>query len=208
MSLIASTLLAAGPALIRMAGRFFDSDNAAAVSEQLARTVEAASGLSPAAAQNHVENAVANMPDEDVAVVMELKVKLEEIAAEREKNRFNHELGMHQQTQETIRTEAVHGTDYVKETRPKMARLSGYAGTVYILVAELLHRVAPLFNHVEDEKLITYAIAGADPLVAATLYGPLFTYMGMRTVDAFSKWKQTPGAANPIAAALTRGALK
>lgn len=192
MSLIATTLLTAGPSLIRMAGQLFGDSKAPGVSEHLAQAVEAASGMSPTAAQSHVEQTVSKMPSEDVAVVMQLKVKLEEIASQREQNRFTHELGMHTATQETIRTEAVHGTDYVKETRPKMARLSGYAGTAYILISELLHRAAPLLNHMEGEQLITYTVTAASPMIAGVLYGPLFTYMGMRTVDSFSKWKQGP----------------
>ncbi|WP_299197948.1 hypothetical protein [uncultured Amphritea sp.] len=195
MSLIATALLTAGPSLIRMAGELFGGEKASSVSEKLASAVEVAGGMSTDGAKAHIEQVVSGMPAEDVAVVMQLKVKLEEIAAEREKNQLNHQLGMHHETQETIRTEAINGTDYVKETRPKMARLSGYSGTAYVLGAELVSRIAPLFNHVEDGVLVAYTIAGASPIVAGVLYGPLFTYMGMRTVDAFSKWKQTPSPA-------------
>lgn len=81
----------------------------------------------------------------------------------------------HQTTQETIQTGDTAEDKYVRRTRPKMARLSFYFGTLYALVME----AATLWD-IGD---------GANPVLLGTLYGPAFTYLGMRTVDAFSKYK-------------------
>ncbi len=82
------------------------------------------------------------------------------------------------ESQSTIRTEMEHGNDYVKETRPRMARGSFMAGTCYILVAETARLISAAYGG---------DINGADTAIAATLYGPAGFYMTMRTVDAFSK---------------------
>lgn len=107
------------------------------------------------------------------------KERLEEIAFKRHEADLTAETERHKASQKTIQTEAEHGTAYVKETRPKIARLSGYATIGYCLVAE-------------TAKLITAAwggadIGGADVAVAAVLFSPCGTYMTMRTFDGFSR---------------------
>lgn len=106
------------------------------------------------------------------------KERLEALAFERHKSELDAETKRHSESQQTIRKEAEHGTQYVKETRPKIARLSGYATIIYCLVAE-------------TARLITDAlgvpVAGAEVAVAAILFSPCGTYMTMRTFDGFSK---------------------
>lgn len=81
----------------------------------------------------------------------------------------------HEQQQETIRNGDNAEDEYVRHTRPKMARQSFYAGTIYVLVFELL---------------AAFDIgAGADMALACALYSPALGYMGFRTLDAFSKHK-------------------
>lgn len=104
--------------------------------------------------------------------------RLEELAMQRHAAELEAETTRHTESQKTIRAEAEHGTDYVKETRPRIARLSGYATIIYCLVAE-------------TARLITEAwggtLAGADVAVAAVLFSPCGTYMTMRTFDGFTK---------------------
>lgn len=104
--------------------------------------------------------------------------RLEELALDRHRAELEAETARHAASQETIRTEAEHGTDYVKETRPRIARISGYSTVLYCLVAE-------------TARLITEAwggsLGGADVAVAAVLFSPCGTYMTMRTFDGFSK---------------------
>ncbi len=105
------------------------------------------------------------------------KERLEALALDRHKADLEAETTRHAESQATIRAEAEHGTDFVKETRPKLARASGYATVGYCLVAEAA-------------RLITEALggtlAGADVAVAAILFSPCGTYMTMRTFDGFS----------------------
>lgn len=81
----------------------------------------------------------------------------------------------HEQQQETIRSGDNAEDEYVRRTRPKMARMSFYSGTAYLFLLELLGA----FGKGE----------GADEMLLLTIYSPALAYMGFRTVDAFSKFK-------------------
>ncbi|MDZ7804332.1 hypothetical protein [Thiohalophilus sp.] len=104
--------------------------------------------------------------------------KLEELALERHRAELEAETDRHKSSQQTIQTQAEHGTDYVKETRPKIARLSGYATVGYILVAE----AAKLIGTFAEAQ-----VPGASEAIALVLFSPCGTYMTMRTFDGFSK---------------------
>ena len=81
----------------------------------------------------------------------------------------------HEQQQETIRTGDTAEDEYVRRTRPKMARQSFYAGAIYVLLFELL----TAFD----------VGGGADMALAGALFSPALAYMGFRTLDAFSGHK-------------------
>lgn len=75
----------------------------------------------------------------------------------------------HQQTQETIRAGDASLDEYVRKTRPKMARESWYATMIYCLVCLLVeaYNGADLFNI----------------YVAGILSAPAWAYLGLRTTD-------------------------
>lgn len=128
-----------------------------------------------------IEQAVARDPQAAIKlqeIQMRHKERLEELALERHRADLEAETALHSASQETIRTEAQHGTDYVKETRPKIARLSFYAGAGYVLLAEGARMVAALMGQP--------GWSGADTSLLAALFGPVGFYMTMRSVDAFS----------------------
>lgn len=81
----------------------------------------------------------------------------------------------HEQQQETIRSGDNAEDEYVRRTRPKMARLSFYFGTAYLFFLELLSA----FGKGD----------GADEMLLMAIYSPALAYMGFRTVDAFSRYK-------------------
>ena len=98
------------------------------------------------------------------------QLKFEEAKLESQERKHRHET-----TQKTIQTGDTAEDEYVRQTRPKMARMSFYFGTAYLFLFE----IARAFDYG----------SGADAIMLGTAYGPAFTYMGMRTVDAFSKYK-------------------
>lgn len=81
----------------------------------------------------------------------------------------------HEQQQETIRSGDNAEDEYVRRTRPKMARMSFYSGVIYLFLFELL----AAFDKGD----------GANEILLGTLFSPALAYMGFRTVDAFSKYK-------------------
>lgn len=81
----------------------------------------------------------------------------------------------HETTQNTIQTGDTAEDPYVRHTRPKMARWSFYVGCTYTILMEFA-------------TILDYG-SGAEPTVMGILFGGAFTYMGVRTVDAFSKYK-------------------
>ena len=104
--------------------------------------------------------------------------KLQELQVTAENNRLTAETQRYKASQKTIQTQAQYGTDYVKNTRPKIARLSFYAGAAYALGMTIAH------------VAITGA-PGPDAALLGTLFGPCGFYMTMRSVDAFSKTGKT-----------------
>jgi Holin of 3TMs, for gene-transfer release len=82
----------------------------------------------------------------------------------------------HKEQQETIRSGDNASDEYVRHTRPMMARQSWYAGATFIFCFEVA-------------KVIGYG-QGAQFEIAMTVLAPALAYMGFRTFDKFAKWKK------------------
>lgn len=159
-------LKALAPAAIRAAGNFLGG-KASAAAEVVADVMDDGGDL---------EGAIQSMPPELQIELARVSMEGQKLQNDREARGLEHLEKQHSETQTTARAEQEHGNAFVKETRPKLARDSFAAGTVYVMVFEMLR----LFGHGE----------GADPVLAGILYGPCFQYLGMRTID---KWKGKPG---------------
>ena len=186
MSLIAagltSLLIESGPTLIRSLGNMFggSGQQAANITADLVASVTGLSDKKAASAELGYQ--LSQLPPETIAELEGINVQLENIKVERdriamqtEKNQQDYDRGIHQQTQQTIRNGDQNGTDYVKETRPKIARLSTYAAIAYAFIFQLL----TAFDKGD----------GVDVWILSALFSPALTYMGVRTVDAFSRFK-------------------
>jgi hypothetical protein len=82
----------------------------------------------------------------------------------------------HKEQQETIRSGDNASDEYVRHTRPMMARQSWYAGAAFIFGFE----IAKVMGHGN----------GASFEIAMTVLAPALAYMGFRTFDKFAKWKK------------------
>lgn len=82
----------------------------------------------------------------------------------------------HKEQQETIRSGDNASDEYVRHTRPMMARQSWYAGAAFIFGFE----IAKVMGHG----------GGASFEIAMTVLAPALAYMGFRTFDKFAKWKK------------------
>ena len=170
MSALLTTLLTAGPSLIRMIGETRGGTNAVNVAHTLADAVEAFTGKSNSAESAKLQALADSLPPDEV---FSLKVALDEIAAERENQKLKHDLGMHQAQQTTIQNGDNSQDSYVSHTRPKVARQSFWATAAYTIVFELLGAF--------DKG------PGANLELGFLLASPMLAYYGFRTWDKFSK---------------------
>jgi len=176
------TLLAVGPTLLRAAGKLFGSRTENVV-ENIAAIVDEVRGLPASVAQAKIANALAAMPKEDLLELKKVEARLAEIEQEREAARLQADTAQHQAAQETARVEAGSDDEYVRRTRPLLARRSACVTFAYTL---LTGAIFPLFNAALDIKL-----PGPDVWIVSALFSPCLAYMGVRTIDAFSKTGKT-----------------
>jgi len=117
----------------------------------------------------------------DPATVLKLReLAIQEEASIREhirkmeEMRLNDEQAAHEQQQLTIRTGDTAEDEYVRHTRPMMARQSWYATMAYILAFE-------------GFKSIKLFDSGANWDLAMILLAPAAAYLGFRSLDKFRK---------------------
>lgn len=117
----------------------------------------------------------------------ETLIKLKELAAkneseirqhlaEMERLKLEDEQAEHAETQKTIRGGDQATDEFVRRTRPQMARQSWLATVVYCLGCFLL-------NAFNDVQLFNSALAGF-------ISAPAWAYLGFRTVDKFSNYEK------------------
>jgi hypothetical protein len=82
----------------------------------------------------------------------------------------------HKEQQDTIKNGDNASDEYVRHTRPMMARQSWYGGLLYIFGFEIA-------------KVLAYG-TGAQFEIAMTILAPALAYMGFRTLDKFTGWKK------------------
>lgn len=75
----------------------------------------------------------------------------------------------HETQQDTIQKGDAAADQFVRHTRPKMARQSWWGGAIYIVLMELC-------------SAFDFG-TGADPILAGTIFAPAMAYMGFRTWD-------------------------
>lgn len=176
LAALATTLIQSGPALIRGIGGLFD-DNTATVANSVAALTERVTKTTHP--QMEMEQALKNLPSESLLtlqnVAKELDVAKARIEADKAARTLQSTETLHQQTQATLQNGDNASGEYVRQTRPKMARFSGYSGALYIIITELCSVI--------DKG------DGANWELASILFTPLLAYMGLRTADAFSRFK-------------------
>ncbi len=105
------------------------------------------------------------------------------LEAELEKTRIEADVAFHTSTQATARVEAQSADEYVRRTRPSLARKSFYAGLGYIVVSGFIF---PVINAVKGLSLPVL-----DAYILGAIYAPCLTFVGVRSVEAFSRKGKT-----------------
>lgn len=194
LSSIASVLLKAGPAVLRTVGGWFGSD-AAKTADSVAVIVESVnSAVNPQDQQRVLENALAQLPPEQLVQLESLKVQLHQIQLDREKAAFADQQSAQHEQQETIRNGDNATDEYVRQTRPKMARLSLYSAICYVLLVTVGQQAAAIASAAGHP--ITMPAPDWD--ITMMLLTPALAYLGFRTMDGFARYSKSSKHKVPI----------
>ncbi len=187
LSTIASVLLKAGPSLVRTVGGWFGGD-AAKTADSVAGIVETVNGaINPVDKQRVLEQKLAQLPPEQFVQLESLKVQLEQIQLERQKAQLADQQAAHHEQQETIRNGDDATDEYVRQTRPRMARLSLYSSIAYVMLMSLGQQagaVSAAFGH-------AFSMPAPDWDIALMLATPALGYLGFRTLDGFARYSKS-----------------
>jgi len=189
LSTIASVLLKAGPSLVRTVGGWFGSDSTTAkAADSVASIVETVNGAINLADQQRVlEQKLAQLPPEQLVQLEGLKVQLQQFQLERDKAQMADQQAAHHEQQETIRNGDNATDEYVRQTRPLMARLSLYSSIAYVMIMSLGQQagaVAGAFGH-------AFSMPEPDWDIALMLATPALGYLGFRTLDGFARYSKS-----------------
>ncbi|HDT4781689.1 TPA: hypothetical protein QHO52_003183 [Klebsiella pneumoniae subsp. pneumoniae] len=187
LSTVASVLLNAGPSLVRAVGGWFGSDTARAA-DSVASIVETVNGaINPADQQRVLEQKLAQLPPEQLVQLETLKVQLQQFQLERDKAQMADQQAAQHEQQETIRNGDNATDEYVRQTRPLMARLSLYSSIAYVMIMSLGQQagaVAGAFGH-------AFSMPEPDWDIALMLATPALGYLGFRTLDGFARYSKS-----------------
>ncbi|HBM3190503.1 TPA: hypothetical protein ACXKGV_005291 [Klebsiella oxytoca] len=187
LSTVASVLLKAGPSLVRTVGGWFGSDTARAA-DSVASIVETVNGaISPVDQQRVLEQKLAQLPPEQLVQLETLKVQLQQFQLERDKAQMADQQAAQHEQQETIRNGDNATDEYVRQTRPLMARLSLYSSIAYVMIMSLGQQagaVAGAFGH-------AFSMPEPDWDIALMLATPALGYLGFRTLDGFARYSKS-----------------
>ncbi|WP_346205881.1 hypothetical protein [Aeromonas salmonicida] len=184
---LAALAVQQGPAMIRgIASLFGGSDTA----NKVADMVEQVSGLGLTAAQQQasIEEQLNRITDPAVLVELQkLKNELEKEQTRRLELQLADQQSEQATTQQTIREGDTNHDEYVRHTRPLMARQSWQASAIYVVLFTIL-------------KAFGYG-EGPDFDMVLLLLTPAWAYLGLRTLDGFAPHPKASG--QKVGAALT-----
>lgn len=188
---LAALAVQQGPAMIRGIASLFGGSETA---NKVADMVEQVSGIGFNAElqQANIEQQLMRLPPEAIADLQKLKVELEKEQTRRRELETADLQAEQASTQQTIREGDSATDEYVRNTRPLMARQSWYVTALYVLAFEGL-RVAGYGD-------------GADLSVISLLSSPGWAYMGLRTIDGFAPHPKSSG--QKVGAAITGAVTK
>ncbi|MFI7974196.1 hypothetical protein [Serratia marcescens] len=194
ISTLAGVLMKAGPSVLRSVGSWFGGD-AAKAADSVAGIVETVnSAVSPQDQQRVLEQKLAQLPPEQLVKLEGLKVQLEQFQLERDKARLADQQAAHHEQQETIRNGDDSVDEYVRRTRPLMARLSLYSSVIYVLLMAIGQQAAAIAT------AMGHAMTMPEPDwdIALMLATPALGYLGFRTLDGFARYSKSSKHKLPV----------
>lgn len=176
---LAALAVQQGPALIRGISAMFGGSDTA---NKVADMVEQVSGIGLTAAQQQasIEEQLNRITDPAVLVELQkLKNEMEKEQTRRLELQLADQQSEQATTQQTIREGDTNHDEYVRHTRPLMARQSWQASAIYVV----LFTVLKAFGYGE----------GPDFDMVLLLLTPAWAYLGLRTLDGFAPHPKASG---------------
>ncbi|POT25337.1 hypothetical protein C3433_18110 [Citrobacter freundii] len=187
LSAVSAVLLKAGPSLLRTVGGWFGG-GAAGTAASVAGIIEAVSdAVSPQDRQRILEQTLAQLPPEKLIQLETLKVELERILSDGKKALLADQQAAHTEQQTTIRNGDNATDDYVRQTRPLLARLSLYGCIAYVLLLVLGQQAAAIAT----ARGLALTMPAPDWDIALMLLTPALGYLGFRTLDGFARFSKS-----------------
>ena len=175
---LAALAVQQGPAMIRgIASLFGGSETANKVADMVEQV--SAIGLTASQQQANIEQQLMRLPPEAVPELLNLRLEMEKEQTRRLELERADQQAEQATTQQTIREGDGAKDEYVRHTRPLMARQSWQAGALYIV----LFTVLSAFGYGD----------GPDFEMAMLMLTPAWAYMGLRTLDGFAPHPKSSG---------------
>lgn len=177
---IASLALKVGPAAIRGISSLFGGSETADKVAEAVEKVDSVIGMTKEQKEVAVTRQLQSLPPEAMVDLKRLEVEMQKDLTRRMELELGDKQAEHNETQTTIRAGDVAQDEYVRRTRPKQARQSFWAGTLYIFL-------------MTAAKVFGFSETGPDVTIALTLYALSYSYHGLRTLDGFAPYSKSSG---------------
>ncbi|MDF5005684.1 hypothetical protein P3596_02290 [Vibrio parahaemolyticus] len=168
-----------GPAAIRGISSMFGGSETANKVADMVEQVDSVIGMSKDNKAMSLAQKLQTLPPESLVELERIKVEMEKEVTRRQQLSLEDKQQEHEQTQLTIRNGDNAKDEYVRHTRPKMARQSFFMMVLYIVAMEIM-------------KANDFG-TGADVYLALTIATPAFAYIGLRTIDGFAPYSKSSG---------------
>ncbi|MBE4071069.1 hypothetical protein HJ122_23205 [Vibrio parahaemolyticus] len=168
-----------GPAAIRGISSMFGGSVTADKVAEMVEQVDSVIGMSKDNKAMSLAQKLQTLPPESLVELERIKVEMEKEVTRRQQLSLEDKQQEHEQTQLTIRNGDNAKDEYVRHTRPKMARQSFIMMVLYIVAMEIM-------------KANDFG-TGADVYLALTIATPAFAYLGLRTIDGFAPYSKSSG---------------
>lgn len=169
-----------GPAAIRGISSLFGGSETAEKVADMVEQVDGALGMSKDQKEMALTREMQKLPPESLVELERIKVEMEKEITRRQQLALADKQAEHHETQTTIRNGDNASDEYVRQTRPKMARWAFIGMVLYILLFEGL-------------KAFGVSNVGANYDLAMLIGGGAFAYLGLRTLDGFAPYSKSSG---------------
>ncbi len=168
-----------GPAAIRGISSLFGGSETADKVAEMVEQVDGALGMTKEQKEMSLINEMQKLPPESLVELERIKTEMQKEITRRQELALLDKQAEHHETQTTIRAGDSSQDEYIRKTRPLMARQSMWALIIYCFVMELLSA-----NDLGS---------GIDVWVAGILSTPAWAYLGLRTLDGFARYPKGSG---------------